>query len=215
MKYVIIILASAAAGFILKTLLNDLTRPAFIVDWVLTDKDLNKFIGVEKMELREGFHVDVEIKPKTVHGHAAAIQPGSAQVNSSNPSVIGVGPNPDDPNNELKFRISGLDGSSNESAVVEFRCDGDVGEGVRELISTKSVVCTQGNAVVVDMEVGEPVEDVSPEPQPEPAAVDPEVAGANDANGSNDADSDANLNDSGVQDPNAENSGADPAISEG
>lgn len=151
------------------------------IRWIaaIVETENYKFEGdIKHMELREGFHIDVTIKPKTAHNHPAAIQPGSVQLSSTNPAVIGIGPNPDFPDDPLKLRVSGLDGSNNESAGVEWRADGDTGEGVRPVIWTESVVCTQGNAVVADAEVGEPVEDM-PETQPDnvPAETPADNAG--------------------------------------
>lgn len=117
------------------------------------------------MELREGQSVVLTGKPKTASGHPAAYQTGSAQWTSSDESVATV---EQDPNDELKGRVRGIDGSNNESVVIECRVDGDPdADQERILIGTKSVTVTQGEATVFDLEDG-PIEDEGTPEQPAP-----------------------------------------------
>ncbi len=114
-------------------------------------------------EIKEGKKRRLKGLPKTAAGHAAAIEPGSARWTSTDESVVSVTP---DPANELEADVVGVDGSENGSALIELRADGIRGEGVRELIATKSYVCTQGDAAVFEFEEGDET-DVEPEPAPE------------------------------------------------
>jgi hypothetical protein len=55
-----------------------------------------------------------------------------------------------------------VDGSNNASANIEFRADGDQDAGpndVNEIVGTLAVTCTQGDAVTVEIEAGEPTDD--------------------------------------------------------
>lgn len=103
-------------------------------------------------EIREGKRRRLKAIPKTRNGHAAAIEPGSMRWTSSDESVVTVTP---DPTNELEADVDGVDGSNNDSVFIEARADGIRGEGVRELIATKSYVCTQGDASVFEFDEGE------------------------------------------------------------
>jgi hypothetical protein len=140
------------------------------------------------MELREGQKANVTVKPLTARGHAGAIETGSARWSTSDESVISVTA---DPSNELAATIEGLDGSQNESVVVEFRADGKRGEEVKEVVGTVDVVCTQGDATVVNLEVGTPSDaasdaggaDTSAEPGNPPAETPPADTGTEPATG--------------------------------
>lgn len=128
---------------------------------------------IESMELKEGKKAVLVLKPKTKAGHTAAIQAGSVRVNSSNPAVVSV---ETDPTNELAIICRGLDGSANESVVVEVRADADRGEGVREIIATKSIVCTTGDAFVVEFEeVSIDDDDDAQGPFDQPPPTEPEA----------------------------------------
>jgi hypothetical protein len=121
------------------------------------------------MELKEGKKAVLIAVPKTRAGHAAAIQAGSARWTSSDDSVVSV---EQDPTNELGAIIRGLDGSKNESVVIELRADGDPGEGDSEIVGTMAVVCTQGDATTFDLEVASIDDDVPAEqPAPTPATT--------------------------------------------
>jgi hypothetical protein len=126
-----------------------------------------KIIGeISQMELKEGQKVRVRFGGfKTKGGHAAKIQSGSARITSSDDSVVSVEA---DPNDETVATCRGLDGSGNESVTIEFRADGDPGEGVKEVIIAGTVICTQGDVATGEAEFGEPVDDDGGEPQPEP-----------------------------------------------
>lgn len=116
-----------------------------------------RIIGdIETMELKEGYKADIEVLPKTKAGHAAGIEPGTARFTSSDESIVSV---VQDPDNELKATIRGLDGSHNESALVEFRADADKSEEVREIVATLAVICTQGDAVTAEITAGTPAVD--------------------------------------------------------
>lgn len=148
----------------------------------------NQFVGdIHYMQIKEGQRFSVSVALKTARGHAAAIEPGTARFISSDESVVSVTP---DPSSELKATVEGLDGSNNDSVVIEFRADGKVGEGVREVIATLDVTCTQGDATVVELVAG-PVFDADDataiEPPAEtpadPAPVDPAGVPATDTTG--------------------------------
>lgn len=121
------------------------------------------------MELKEGYKAVVLATPKTRNGNAAAIEPGSARWSSSDPSVVSI---EQDPTNELGATMRGIDGSANESVVIELRADGDRGEGIKEIVGTLAVVCTQGDAATFDLEVHSIEDDDAPAEQPEPAPAD-------------------------------------------
>ena len=115
---------------------------------------------------------------KTKRGNKGAFEAGSAEWLSSDPDVVSVTENPD---NELEAIVEGLDGSSNESVVITFRADADQSEGIKEIIGTMSVVCTQGEATVIELTGGEPYSD-EPETEPETEPVDePETETGGDA----------------------------------
>lgn len=107
------------------------------------------------MELKEGQTATGSVALRTKAGHPARIEPGSARFTSSDESVVGVTQNPA---NELEFTIEGLDGSNNESALIEFRADGKIGEGTKDVVATLDVVCTQGDAVVAEISVNPPTD---------------------------------------------------------
>lgn len=107
------------------------------------------------MQLKEGQRVRIAVALKTRRGNLAKFQDGSASFVSSDPSVATVTQNP---NNPLEATVEGVDGSENESVLIEFRADGDPGEGVRDIIATLPVTVTQGDAFVAEIGV-DPVED--------------------------------------------------------
>lgn len=117
------------------------------------------------LELKEGKKATIEVMVFTRAGNRAAIEPGTARFTSSDESVVSV---TQDPDNELKAVIRGLDGSNNESVVIEFHADGDRStEGVKPIVGAMSVTCTTGDAITASMSAGT-VEDDEPEAQPEP-----------------------------------------------
>jgi hypothetical protein len=120
-----------------------------------------KFNGrISRMELKEGQRVRLKVAPKTARGHAASIEAGSGRWISSDESVVSV---EQDPTNELAAIVRGLDGSANESVSIEFRGDADrSAEGIREIVGTLAVVCTSGDAAVVDITPGTPEDDTAP-----------------------------------------------------
>lgn len=128
------------------------------------------------MELKEGQKVDVSVALKTRGGNEANYEKGSARFISSDPSTVGV---EQDPENELKAKVYGVDGSENGSAVIEFRADGLAGEGVRDIIATLDVVCTQGDAFVASIDVVGTPEDG----EPETGGTDPGTGTGDTANG--------------------------------
>jgi hypothetical protein len=160
-------LAAAAVAFILYLIFGKsepIGQPrAIFSEITFQDKTIKGEFTI--MEMQEGQKAAVTVSPKTAGGNAAGIEPGSAVWTSTDDSVVSV---TQDSENELKAEIRGVDGSNNESVTIEFRADGKRGEGVREIVGTVAVTCTQGDAVVVDIEVGTPV-DIEPEtPTPEP-----------------------------------------------
>lgn len=155
----IFFLLTAAFGFILGLLESKpgRKRGRITVDFTVFQTDQIKIIGeFTRMELKEGQKVDIEVRPKTARGNVAAIESGSARFVSSDESVVSV---TQDPNNELKAVVRGLDGSANESVVVEFRADADRSENVREIVGTLAVTCTQGDASVIEIEAGTATDD--------------------------------------------------------
>lgn len=132
-----------------------------------------KIIGeISQMELKEGQKVRVRFGGfKTKGGHTANIQPGSARITSSDDSVVKV---ETDPNDETAATCRGLDGSANEAVTIEFRADGDPGQGVKEVIIAGTIICTQGDVATGEAEFGEPTEDDGQaEPQPPPTPTEP------------------------------------------
>lgn len=122
------------------------------------------------LELREGQKAELQVEVTTASGNAAAIQAGSARFTSSDESVVSV---VQDPANELRATIHGLDGTANDAVVVEFRADGDQdADEVREIVGSVSVICTRGDAVVAAITAGPVVDDVPVvEPGPEPGPI--------------------------------------------
>lgn len=111
---------------------------------------------IKTMELREGQEFTVSAALETAAGHAAAFQAGTAVWESSDPSVASVEV---DPNKELQAVVKGLDGSNNGSALITFSVDGDPdADETRDILGTLDAVCTQGEAVVVELTAG-PVSD--------------------------------------------------------
>lgn len=158
-------LAGALIGVGLYLFLGDLNRKggrqASRIEFVQILISDYKIKGVIRMaELKEGQKMKLTVAPKTSRGHAASIEAGSGRWTSSDDGVVSVEQNPD---NELEATIHGLDGSANESVVIEFRGDADrSAEGVREIIGTLDVVCTTGDAAVVDISAGTPEDDSTP-----------------------------------------------------
>lgn len=111
-----------------------------------------------QMELKEGYKVSAEAKPKTAAGHDAKIEPGSGRWTSSDESVVKA---TQDPTNELKAEFETIDGSANESVLVEFRADGIAGEGEKDVVISGSITATQGDAATGEMVFGTP-EPVTP-----------------------------------------------------
>ncbi len=112
-----------------------------------------KISGVLEMaELKEGQFFTAEVALRTRGGHTAAYQTGSGVWTSSDETVATVEV---DSTSELKATITGVDGENNGSAMIEFRADGDPGEGAMDVIATLAVTVTQGNAVVAEITVGD------------------------------------------------------------
>ncbi len=137
--------------------------------------DNQKITGdISMLELKEGQKAKIHVSPRSKHGHSGAIEPGSARFTSSDESVVSIEQNPE---NELEATIRGLDGSGNEAVAIEFKADGDRSEGVREIVGSVSVICTQGDALTFDLQVGAAEDDTdaaTPQPEPTPPApVDP------------------------------------------
>lgn len=112
--------------------------------------------GVQMAELREGQQLELSVTLKTQSGNPASYQKGTAKFVSSDPAVASVDP---DPSDELKATLKGLDGSSNTPVLVTFTCDGDPDDNEsRDVVATLDVVVTQGEAVVAEIEAGEPTD---------------------------------------------------------
>jgi|SRR6185369_5331497 len=122
------------------------------------------FKGELKMaELREGQFIDLSVAVKTAAGHPAKFQAGSASFVTSGPEAT-VGPDPNDPTNELKARLTGVDGSANAAGLVTFKADGDPDDDAsRDVVATLDYVVTQGEAVVAEITAG-PATDLPPTP---------------------------------------------------
>lgn len=123
------------------------------------------FRGINKMELKEGQKATLTVALRTATGHAAGYETGTAQFESSDDALLKVTSNPD---NELLATIETLDGSNNDTATVTFRADGLQGDGEREIVGTLAVVCTQGDATVVE---------ITATPPPDDDGTNPPVAG--------------------------------------
>jgi hypothetical protein len=111
------------------------------------------------MELREGQKVKLSVRPLTANGNPAGIEEGSAEWTSSDSAIVSV---EIDTANPFDAWARGVNGSNNASANIEFRADGDQDAGpndVNEIVGTLAVTCTQGDAVTVEIEAGEPTDD--------------------------------------------------------
>ena len=107
-------------------------------------------------EIKEGEERFLIIKPRTANGNPAKYQTGSVIVESSDDSVVTAEL---DPENELRIKVKGVDGSNNESVVISVQLDGDPDDDeVRTLVGTKAYTCTQGEAEVFDLEEEESTE---------------------------------------------------------
>lgn len=146
-------------------------------DLFVSDPDGNfKLRGkIKDMELREGFKQRVKVGNfRTARGNAASIEAGSGRWTSSDESVVTATV---DPNDETQAILESVDGSANESVVVEFKADGRPGEGVKEVIAAFPVTATQGDVAVAEVEpVGTPFEGDEPstgEPTPPTEPAEP------------------------------------------
>lgn len=127
--------------------------------------------AIRMFTLKEGQRVLLRFIARTRRGNVAAVE--NLTVSSSDDSVIGVTAHESEAN---AYWAEGLDGSENETVLIEARGDADLGEGVKEIIGTTSGVCTQGDAVTFEIEVGEP-EDV---PTEETAGGESQTIGSGD-----------------------------------
>lgn len=176
MNFTIGILFGVAIGYILGRT-GDKPEPENPALLYTADMSGIKIIGeFTDMNLREGQKVDLEVMPQTASGRPGAIEAGSARWTSSDESVVSITQDRDNP---LKATARGLDGSNNESVVIEFRADGDQDPGddqIKEIIGTLPITCTQGDATTVQLSAGDPVDDVAevqPPPTEEPAPTEP------------------------------------------
>jgi hypothetical protein len=155
----IILFTAGAFGFMLWLFIGDnrrkyqRVRRTHIAEIQISNTTIQG--DIDAMELQEGQSAQLNVNLKTRRGHAAAIEPGSGRWTSTDESVVTVTA---DPNDETRATIEGVDGSENESVVIEFRADGKRGDGVREIVATLAVTCTQGDAVVAEINAGEPVD---------------------------------------------------------
>jgi len=76
---------------------------------------------------------------------------------SSDTGIATVTPDPNDPTNPLKCLISAV-GPVTDSAAVSFDADADLGAGVKDIIGVIPVIVIAGEATVVELKVGTPVE---------------------------------------------------------
>lgn len=117
---------------------------------------------ITSMDLREGQQVNASVVLKTASGNPAAYEKGSAKWTSSDDSVVAVKQNPED---ELKAVIAGLNGADNTPVLITFSCDGDPDAGpdqFRAIVATLDVVCTQGEAVVAEIQTDTPADSPVP-----------------------------------------------------
>ena len=116
--------------------------------------------NVRELIMKEGQKVIATVNPTTRRGNTANIDLSTARWSSSDESVATVTQLADNP---LKAEIVGVDGSENETVVVEFRADADTGGGVRELIVSGSVTVTTGDAFAAALTFDEPTDVTEPE----------------------------------------------------
>lgn len=116
--------------------------------------------AIRMFTLKEGQRVLLRFIARTRRGNTAAVQ--DLRVTSSDESVVSVTAHETEEN---AFWAEGLDGSANETVLIEARGDADLGEGVREIIGTTSGVCTQGDAFSFEIEVGTPEDVPTTEPE--------------------------------------------------
>lgn len=104
---------------------------------------------LKNMELREGKKARITVSLLTAGGNPAAYQTGTEVFESSNPEIVSVTA---DAENPLQAEIECLDGSQNEAVMITFRADGDPdADETREIVGTLDVIATQGEAVAVEI----------------------------------------------------------------
>jgi hypothetical protein len=125
---------------------------------------------IKKMELREGQQVDATVTLKTAAGNPAAYQKGTAKWTTSDETAVQV-MQAAAPVDELKATIYGVSGANNTPVLITFTCDGDPdSDQQRDIVATLDVVCTQGEAVVAEIDTGTAT-DSGPQVNPLKAAV--------------------------------------------
>lgn len=85
-------------------------------------------------------------------GGPATVQ--DARFESSDPAIVAIVPDPGGDPMKATARAVGPTGE----VVVTFKCDADLGDGVREIIGTLAIPVTGAEATVVAIKAGEPVE---------------------------------------------------------
>jgi hypothetical protein len=177
--------------------------PGVVAFFDLADNDNLSIEGkIKTMQLKEGQRVKVAVALLTARGNLAKYEDGSASFTSSDPSVASVEQNPANP---LEATIRGLDGSNNESVLIEFRADGKPGEGVRDIVATLPVTVTQGDAFVADVRTGTVEDDTDfgdpaaggaePTPPADPTGTGNEPTGSDTSAGTGDQGGEPNTND--------------------
>ena len=95
---------------------------------------------------------DVEAKIMDRRGNPASVQ--NPVWSSSEPGTVTVEV---DPTNPLKAVVKAV-GVVDDASMIQFEADADLGEGVAPIIATLDVVVTAGQATVVEIQAGTPVE---------------------------------------------------------
>jgi len=132
----------------------------------ITDPDVAIYIeGVNlKMNLKNTQRVDLEVVPKNRLGGPATLDfsaEGSGWTGWSETNAFSVGPNPDDPDNKLKCRVTAdpsAGGDVDDVGVAHFEADGDLGEGVRTLMAEVAINVIPADAEMLEVTEGSPTE---------------------------------------------------------
>jgi len=123
----------------------------------------NFYEGVTKMNLTNTQRVDLSVNPQNRLGGPASVDltaEGSGWT-GSNDEAFTVGPDPNDPDNKLKCRVTAnpeSEGDSDDVGVVHFEADGDLGDGVKTLIAEVAINITPAGAEILSVNEGTPEE---------------------------------------------------------
>lgn len=144
---------------------GDQHKPRHLTVRVTDPRTANYFEGEHlKMNLKNTQYVDLEAKATSRLGGPAALDYSGVDAGwtgHSDTDAFTVGPNPDDPDNKAKCRVTAnrdSPGSLDDIGVAHFEADGDLGEGVKSLIAEVAINVIPGDAEFIDAVAGTPQE---------------------------------------------------------